>query len=87
MIPHLDIWKYNFRDNFGNNLKTVRKNTDYFFGNHLFLFYMSRKEFRHSERADSVGSKYFGHILVGGEILLVLGILEVVLFYIVPQPF
>ena len=46
---------------------------------------MSGEELGHGEGADTVGSKNLGHLLVGGEELLVLGVLEVVLLEVGPQ--
>ncbi len=46
---------------------------------------MSGEELGHGEGANAVGSKDLGHLLVGGEELLVLGVLEVVLLEVSPQ--
>ena len=46
---------------------------------------MSGEELGHGEGADTVGSENLGHLLVGGEELLVLGVLEVVLLEVGPQ--
>ncbi len=46
---------------------------------------MSRKELGHGERPDTIRAKDLGHLLVRGEELLVLGVLEVVLLQVGPQ--
>ena len=46
---------------------------------------MSGKEFGHPKSPDSIVAKNLGHLLVGGEELLVFRILEVVLLEISPQ--
>ena len=46
---------------------------------------VSGEELGHAEGADAVGAENLGHLLVGGEVLLVLGVLEVVLLDVGPQ--
>ena len=46
---------------------------------------VSGEELGHTEGADAVGTEDLGHLLVGGEELLVLGVLEVVLLEVGPQ--
>ena len=46
---------------------------------------VSGEELGHAEGADAVGAENLGHLLVGGEELLVLGVLEVVLLEVSPQ--
>ena len=46
---------------------------------------MSRKELGHGECPDTIRAKDLGHLLVRGEELLVLGVLEVVLLEVGPQ--
>ena len=48
---------------------------------------MSREELGHGEGPDAFGSEDLGHLLVGGEELLVLGILQVVLLQVGPELF
>jgi len=48
---------------------------------------MSREELGHGEGSDAVSSEDLGHLLVGGEELLVRGILEVVLLQVGPELF
>ena len=48
---------------------------------------MSREELRHAEGSDAISSKNFGHLLVRGEELLVLGVLKVVLLQVGPKLF
>ena len=48
---------------------------------------VSGEELGHAEGADAVGAENLGHFLVGGEVLPVLGILEVVLFQVSPKLF
>lgn len=44
-----------------------------------------RQELGHAEPSDFVLSKDLGHFFVRGEILLVFGVLQLVLFYVGPQ--
>ena len=46
---------------------------------------MSGEELGHAEGADTIVAENLGHLLVGGEELLVLGVLEVVLLDVGPQ--
>ena len=46
---------------------------------------MSGEELGHAEGADTIVAENLGHLLVGGEELLVLGVLEVVLLEVSPQ--
>jgi len=46
---------------------------------------MCREKFGHRESPDAVGSEDLGHLLVWGEELLVLGVLEIVLLQVGPQ--
>ena len=46
---------------------------------------MSGEELGHAESADAIVAKNLGHLLVGGEELLVLRVLEVVLLEVSPQ--
>jgi len=46
---------------------------------------VSGEELGHTEGTDAVGSEDLGHLLVGDEELLVLGILEIVLLDVSPQ--
>ena len=46
---------------------------------------VSREEFCHPKSTDSIVAKNLGHLLVGGEELLVLRVLEVVLLEVSPQ--
>ena len=46
---------------------------------------MGAEELGHAESADAVVSEDLGHLLVGDEELLVLGVLEVVLLDVSPQ--
>ena len=46
---------------------------------------MGREEFGHSKGTDFVIAKDLGHLLVGGEELLVLGVLQIVLLEVSPK--
>jgi len=46
---------------------------------------VSTQELGHAESPDAVSAEDLGHLLVGGEVLLVLGVLEVVLLDVGPQ--
>jgi len=46
---------------------------------------VSRQELGHGEAPHPLSSEDLGHLLVGGEELLVLGVLEVVLLEVSPQ--
>ena len=46
---------------------------------------MSGEELGHAEGADTIVAENLGHLLVGGEELLVLGVLEIVLLEVGPQ--
>ena len=46
---------------------------------------MGGKELGHGEGPNPLGAEDLGHLLVGGEELLVLGVLEVVLLQVGPQ--
>ena len=46
---------------------------------------MCREELGHGESPDAIGSEDLGHLLVGGEELLVLWVLEIVLLQVGPQ--
>ena len=46
---------------------------------------MGADELGHTESADAVFAEDFGHLGVGGEVLLVVGVLEVVLLQVRPQ--
>ena len=48
---------------------------------------MVAEEFGHSESTNFFGSKNLCHLLVGGEILFVFGILQIVLFEVSPKLF
>ena len=48
---------------------------------------VSGEELGHAEGTDAVGAENLGHLLVGGEELSVLRILEVVLFQVSPKLF
>merc|ERR1739838_1153143 len=48
---------------------------------------MSRKEFGHSESANAVRTENLSRLLVGGEILFVFGVSEVVFLEVSPQEF
>ena len=55
--------------------------------NYLDLRQMSWEELGHAEGSDAITSENFGHLLVWGEELLVLGVLEVVLLQVGPKLF
>ena len=46
---------------------------------------VSGEELGHAEGADAVGAENLGHFLVGGEKLLVLGVLQIVFLQVSPQ--
>ena len=46
---------------------------------------MSGEDLGHTEGANSIGTEDFGQLLVRGEILLVLGVLEIVLLEVGPN--
>ena len=46
---------------------------------------MGGEELLHAEGADAISTEDLGHLLVGGEILLVLGVLEIVLLEVGPN--
>ena len=46
---------------------------------------VSGEELGHAEGADAVGAENLGHLLVGGEELLVLGVLQIVLLEVSPK--
>ena len=46
---------------------------------------VSGEELGHAKSTDMIGAENLGHLLVGGEELLVLGVLEVVLLEVSPQ--
>jgi len=46
---------------------------------------VSTQELGHAESPDAVSAEDLGHLLVGGEVLLVLGVLQVVLLDVGPQ--
>merc|ERR1719174_2958891 len=52
---------------------------------HLQFRQMSSKELGHSKSSDFFGSEDLCHLLVGGEVLLVLRILEVMFLQVSPQ--
>ena len=46
---------------------------------------MSGEELGHAESADAIVAENLGHLLVGGEELLVLGVLQIVLLEVSPK--
>ena len=46
---------------------------------------MSGEELLHAEGADAISTEDLGQLLVGGEVLLILGVLEIVLLEVGPQ--
>jgi len=60
----------------------VRRKREGLFGK---LGEVAGEELGHAEGADAVVTEHLGHLLVGGEVLLVLGVLEVVLLDVGPQ--
>ena len=70
-----------------NYIKFISSTKAFFQKEKIHLRQMGREELGHGEGSHPVVAEHFGHLLVGEEVLLVLGVLEVVILQIGPKIF